>query len=143
MSDDFIVEWSVRLIRYICFAISTAEVTDILFFGKKKPDYISFFGEKKLIFRTYEAMAILFFGQKKPPSFYFSTICPHWIESYNLHCVALVFLPCIWWPIAEYFQFHPVVCLQMTTAGSGGDTHLYAFYDQGSKTYGIIYFKSL
>ena len=128
--------------RYICFAISAAEVTDILFFGMKKPgdilffgtkkpDGILFFGEKKLIFRTYETMAILFYGRKKPFIVYFSTICHHWIESYNLHCVAFVFLPCIWWPITEYCQFHSSVCLKIATAGSGGYTQIYAFSDQG------------
>ena len=104
---------------------------DILFFGMKKPDGILFFGEKKLIFRTYETMAILFYGRKKPFIVYFSTICHHWIESYNLHCVAFVFLPCIWWPITEYCQFHSSVCLKIATAGSGGYTQIYAFSDQG------------
>jgi len=66
---------------------------DILFFGMRKPDEILFFVEKKLIFRRYVAMAILFYGQKKPSNFYFSTICHHLIESFNLHCVAFVFLP--------------------------------------------------
>ena len=50
------------------------KLDDILFFGMKNPDDILFFGEKKLIFRTCEAMAILIYGQKKPSNFYFSTI---------------------------------------------------------------------
>jgi len=104
---------------------------DILFFGMKNPEDILFFGEKKLVFRIYEAVAILFYEQKKPSSFYFSTICHHWIESYNLQCVALVFLPFIWWPITEYCQFHSVAYLKMATAGTGGYTQLYAFSDQG------------
>jgi hypothetical protein len=61
----------------------------------------------------------------------FSTICHQWIESYNLHYVALVFLPCIWWHITEYLHVHSVVCLKMATAGSEGYTQLYVFYDQG------------
>jgi hypothetical protein len=106
---------------------------DVLFFGMKKPDDILFLGENKLIFWIYEAVAILFYEQKKPSSFYFSTICHYWIESYNLQCVALVFLPCIWWPITEYCQFHSVAYLKMATAGTGGYTQLYAFSDQGQQ----------
>lgn len=60
--------------------------------------------------------------------FHFSTIYQYWTENYNFYFVEPVFLPCIRWHIAKYFQLSSVVHLHVATAVN---RKLCAFHDQG------------